>query len=35
MGNKMEFPQKSKDRTTILFSNPTPGYISEKNKAII
>ena len=28
----MEFPQKTKNRTTICLSNSIPGYISEENK---
>ena len=29
--NSMEIPQKTKNRITISFSNPTPGYISRQN----
>ena len=32
VANNMEVPQKTKNRTTILSSNTTPGYIPEKNK---
>ena len=29
--NSMEIPQKTKNRTTILSSNPTPGHLSREN----
>ena len=32
MENSMEFPQKTKNRTTIWSSNSTPGYISQKTQ---
>ena len=32
--NSMEFPQKTKNRTTIWSSNSTPGYISEESENI-
>ena len=31
MENSMEVPQKTKNRTTIRSSNPTPGHISSEN----
>ena len=34
MENSMQFPQETKNKTTICFSNSTPGYISEENKNI-
>ena len=30
--NNIEVPLKTKNRTTIWYSNPTPGHISEKTK---
>ena len=33
--NSMEFPQKTKDRTTIWSSNSIPGYKSEGKKILI
>ena len=33
--NSMEFPQKVKNRTAILSSNPTSEYTSKKNENII
>ena len=32
MENSMEFPQKIKNRTTILSSNSTTGYLPEENE---
>ena len=32
MENSMEVPEKAKYRTSIWSSNPTPGYVSGKNK---
>ena len=31
MENSLEIPQKTKNRTTMWSSNPTPGYKSEEN----
>ena len=31
--NKMEFPQKTKNRATIWSSNPAPGHISKKDES--
>ena len=35
MKNNMEFPQKIKNRNTVLFSNPFSGYIAEGNEITV
>ena len=34
-GKSMKFPQRIKNRTTIWFSNSTPGYISKGEKKVL